>query len=119
MIYGVFKVQGQVVWKNLNTTDRERAREFLVEEMRKSQKVNLKVSHKIKLDELLCFYDTTLKNFAPGTSENRRCLIKTFRNSWRHGLDMKVADRHTERFYPSGRTAWPRAYANAWPNAHP
>ena len=91
-IYGVFKVQGQAVWKNLNTTDRGRAREFLVEEIRKSQRVNLKASHKIKLDELLRFYDTTLENFAPGTSENRRCLIKTFRNSWRNGLDMKVAD---------------------------
>jgi integrase len=92
VIYGVFKVQGQTVWRNLNTTDRDRARDLMAEEIRKSRKVNLKASHKIRLDELLRFYDTTLENFAPGTSENRRCLIKTFKNSWRHGMDMKVTD---------------------------
>jgi len=92
VIYGVFSVQGQTVWRNLNTTDRDRARELLVEEIRKNKTVNLKASHKIRLDELLRFYDTTLENFAPGTSENRRCLIKTFKNSWRHGMDIKVTD---------------------------
>ncbi|MEI8196268.1 MAG: tyrosine-type recombinase/integrase, partial [Phycisphaerae bacterium] len=95
VIYGVFKVQGETVWKNLNTSDRDRAKELMAEEIRKSKRVNLKASHKIRLDELLRFYDTTLENFAPGTSENRRCLIKTFRNSWQHGMDMKVADIRT------------------------
>jgi hypothetical protein len=92
VIYGVFKVQGQTVWKNLNTTDRERARELMVQEIRKSKKVNLKASHKITLDELLNLYDTTLENFALGTSENRRCMIKTFRSSWRHRMVIKVSD---------------------------
>jgi integrase len=92
VIYGVFKVQGKTVWKNLNTIDRARAKELMAEEVRKSKKVNLKASHKITLDELLNFYDSTLENFAPGTSENRRCLIHTFRSSWQYGLGMKVSD---------------------------
>jgi hypothetical protein len=32
MIYGVFKAQGQSVWKNLNTTDRNRANALIAEE---------------------------------------------------------------------------------------
>ena len=81
VIYGVFKVQGRTVWTNPNTTDKDRALVLIAEEIRKSKKGDLKASHKITLDEPLRLYDTNLENFAPGTSENRRCLIKTFKRS--------------------------------------
>src|SRR5580658_8936934 len=53
VIYGVFKAQGQTVWKNLNATERDQAGLLMAEEVRKSKKVNLKASHKTTLDELL------------------------------------------------------------------
>jgi integrase len=92
VIYGVFTVQGQTVWKNLNTADREHAKLRLTEEIRKNQKINLKAAHKTTLNQLLDYYDKNLENFAPGTSENRRCLIKTFRESWQYGLGIKVSE---------------------------
>ena len=56
------------------------------------KKFHLKPSHIMTLDMLLDFFDLTLDNFASGTSANRRCLIRTVRQSWTCGLNLQVSD---------------------------
>jgi integrase len=87
----VFKVQGRTVWRSLGTDDREQAKAILAEEIKKAKRVDLKAAHSLTLDGLLDLYDRTLNGVAPGTAENRRCLIKTFRRTWEFGIDLKVA----------------------------
>ena len=105
MIYGVFKQEGRTIWRNLRTTDREQAKGLLPDEIKKAKRLDLKLSRSLTLEGLLDLFDETLAGFAPGTAENRRCLVNTFRRTWQFGLKSKIADIKT-------------AYLRAWLAKH-
>ena len=59
-------------------------------------------------------YDNLLEGSAPGTAENRRCLIKTFRSTWENGIGLKVADVKTAHLRTWLAKHHPRICSTTW-----
>lgn len=89
--YAVFRCNGKLLWKNLDTKDPELARRRLKEERDKSEKIDPRNAD-MNLEGLLLLYDQSLEKYAEGTRENRRAVIKNFRATWANGLNTRVRD---------------------------
>jgi len=92
LIYGVFRLKGKVVWRNLGTVDKTEAKKVLAETLSKAERIDLVIARSLTLDKLVQLYDQSLNSFSPGTAENRRCLLGFLKRTWPYGLSAKVAD---------------------------
>jgi hypothetical protein len=73
----------------LRTTDRVLAKRRLEEEIKKAAAVDRKVG-RMSLEELLRLYEERLSQYAPKTIASRQSILKIFKQSWPHGLDISV-----------------------------
>jgi site-specific recombinase XerD len=73
----------------LHTTDRALAKRRLDEEIKKAAGVDRKAG-KMSLEELLRLYQESLGRYAPKTIATRPSILKNFKQSWPHGLDIPV-----------------------------
>jgi integrase len=88
--YAVFKSNGKTRWVALNTTDRELAGRRVKEEIEKRNKTDARATA-MTLSELLALYVESNQGFAANTQATRKSIVKIFKNTWKHGLDMRVS----------------------------
>jgi|KBSSwiStaDraftv2_1062776.scaffolds.fasta_scaffold420495_1 integrase len=87
--YAVFKSNGKTRWIPLKTTDRELAGRRAKDEIAKHKKTDAKASS-MTLSELLVLYEQSIQGLAPHTQGTRRSILKVFKSSWSHGLDIQA-----------------------------
>jgi len=92
--YARFRSQGKEISRSLKTTDREMAKRLLQEIITKSAATDPK-SSKTPLSEMLRLYDERISQFAPKTAATRRSILKIFKATWKHGLEIPVRDINT------------------------
>jgi integrase len=88
--YAVFKWDGKTRWVPLKTTDRELAGRRVKEEIAKHKRLDPKASA-MTLEALLALYEESIKGLAEHTQGTRKSILKMFRKTWKHGLDMRVS----------------------------
>ena len=87
--YAVFRVQGKLIWKSLKTDDRELANRKLKDEKEKKGRIDADAA-KMTLSTLLDLYEKRLQQYDAKTIETRAWILKTFRETWRNGLEIPV-----------------------------
>ena len=87
--YARYRNRGKEIQHSLDTTDREFAKRLLKEELAKINKVD-PARGKMTLEELLRLYDEALGRYAPKTTATRRSILKIFKETWEHGLDLPL-----------------------------
>src|SRR5438128_11024848 len=87
--YAVFRVNGKLIWKSLETADRELAKRKLKEELAKHGRVNGALQS-MTLEELLTSYENQIGRFDERTQENKKSILKKFRATWNKSFDMPV-----------------------------
>ena len=87
--YAVFKANGKTKWISLDTTDRELAGRKLKEEIAKFKKTDPKAST-MTLAALIALYEESIKGLAEHTQATRKSILKAFKETWKHGLDIQV-----------------------------
>jgi integrase len=92
--YARFRANGKEVRKSLRTVDRSLAKRRLTEELENASKVDAKIG-KMTLEELLRLFKERLSQFAPKTVSTRRSLLKCFKETWPHGLNVTVQSVNT------------------------
>ena len=73
----------------MRTTDRALAKRRLADELENASKLDVKVG-KMTLEELLRLYEERLGQYAPKTIATRRSILKTFKETWLHGVNIPV-----------------------------
>ena len=89
--YAVFRVNGKLFWKSLATADREMANRKLKDELEKQGKIDADAAN-MSLSTLLDLYEKRLQQYDAKTIETRTWILKTFKETWKHGLDITVGD---------------------------
>jgi hypothetical protein len=89
--YAVLRVQGKLIWKSLETDDRELATRNLKEAKEKQGKIDAAAA-KMTLSALLDLYEKRLQQYDAKTIETRTWILKTFRETWLNGLEIPVRD---------------------------
>jgi len=89
--YAVFKSNGKTKWIPLETTDRELAGRRVSEEVAKYKRTDPD-AREIALDQLLTMYEQSIQGLANHTQETRKSILKVFKSTWKHGLEMRVRD---------------------------
>jgi integrase len=92
--YARFRANGKEVQKSLRTIDRSLAKRRLGEEIENVSKVDAKIG-KMTLEELLRLFEERLAQFAPKTVSTRLSLLKCFKETWPHGLNVTVQSVNT------------------------
>jgi hypothetical protein len=92
--YARFCGKGKSIYRSLKTTDRELAKRQLKDEIGKASKIDPKLA-KMTLDELLRFHEETLAQYTPKTTATRQSILKIFKETWEHGLDLPVKNIST------------------------
>ncbi|PYJ83300.1 MAG: hypothetical protein DME22_16060, partial [Verrucomicrobia bacterium] len=87
--YAVFRVNGKLIWKSLETEDRELAKRKLKEELEKHGRVNGALRG-MTLQELITSYENQLAQFDQRTQDNKRSVLKKFRATWNKSFDIPV-----------------------------
>jgi hypothetical protein len=87
--YAVFKSHGKTRWVSLKTTDRELAGRRLKEQFTTHRNTDPKAGT-MTLTELFALYEQSIQGFAKKTQGTRKSILKTFRSTWKHGLDLQV-----------------------------
>lgn len=87
--YARFRINGKLIQRSLDTTDREMARRRLAEEVGKANKVEQKLAG-LTLDELLKHYEERLSQYAAKTVATRKCILKIFKGTWKSDLNLPV-----------------------------
>jgi hypothetical protein len=87
--YGVFRVNGKLIWKSLKTSDREIAKRKLNEEKEKQGRVDPEAT-KLALSELLDLYEQSLQQFDVKTQATRTFILNIFKRTWEQSLDVPV-----------------------------
>ena len=87
--YAVFKSHGKTRWVSLKTTDRELAGRRLKEQITTHRNTDPKAGT-MTLTELFALYEQSIQGFAKKTQGTRKSILKTFRSTWKHGLDLQV-----------------------------
>ncbi len=77
------------ICRSLRTTDRALAKRRLAEELENASKLDVKVG-KMTLEELLRLYVERLGQYAPKTIASRQSILKIFKQTWPHGLNISV-----------------------------
>jgi integrase len=85
--YARFRINGKLIQRSLDTTDREFAKRLLKEEIAKAGKVDQKLAS-TPLSELLRLYEERLDQYAPKTVGTRKSILKIFKETWNFGLDV-------------------------------
>jgi integrase len=88
--YARFRQRGKEIRRSLRTTDRESAKRRLQEHIEKASKIDSK-SGKMSLRELVRLHEESLAQFAPRTVASRRSILKQFKETWPHGLDIPLS----------------------------
>jgi integrase len=73
----------------LRTTDPQLAKRRLAERIQNASKIDPKLG-KMTLEELLRLYEERLGQYAPKTVATRQSILKIFKHSWSHGLNVSV-----------------------------
>ncbi len=87
--YARYRNKGKLIHHSLNTTDREFAKRRLKDEISKLKKVDPSLG-KMTFEELLKQYDDSLSRYASKTAATRRSILKIFKETWKHGLDLQL-----------------------------
>jgi integrase len=87
--YARFRANSKEISRSLRTTDRAIAKRQLAEEMANASKIDAKLG-KMTLEELTRLYDEHLSQFARKTVATRRSILKCFKRTWPHGLQIPV-----------------------------
>src|SRR5712671_977473 len=87
--YAVFKHDGKTKWICLETTDRELAARKAKEEIAKYKNTDPKASS-LTLAGLLALYEQSIKGLAAHTQATRKSILKKFKESWKHGFDLRA-----------------------------
>ena len=87
--YARFRNNGKDIRFSLHTSDRVLAKRRPEEEIKKAAAVDRKLG-KMSLEELLRLYEESLSQYAPKTIATRQSILKTFKQSWPHGLNILV-----------------------------
>src|ERR1039457_2747920 len=87
--YARFQSNGKDISRSLRTTDRTLAKRRLAEKLENASKLDVKVG-KMTLEELLRLYEERLAQYAPKTIATRQSIFKIFKQSWPHGLNIRV-----------------------------
>jgi hypothetical protein len=92
--YARFRANGKEVQKSLRTVDRSLAKRRLAEELENASRVDAKIG-KMTLEELLRLFEERLAQFAAKTVSTRLSLLKCFKETWPHGLNVTVQSVNT------------------------
>ena len=76
--YAVFRSSGKVVWKKLDSTEREQARKEITDAIRESQQINPSVRRTLTLTELVELHRLNPLGLSPSTLKIRQYLLKRF-----------------------------------------
>mgnify|MGYP000969161392 CR=1 FL=1 len=87
--FGRFRANGKEISRSLRTTDRALAKRRLAEEMENASRIDRKTG-KMTLEELLRLYEEHLSQYAPKTVATRLSILKCFKQTWPHGLNVSV-----------------------------
>jgi site-specific recombinase XerD len=87
--YAVFKRNGKTKWIPLETTDRELAGRKAKEEIAKHKSTDSRTSA-MTLGQLLFLYEQSIQGLAEHTQGTRKSILKIFKKTWKHGLEMRV-----------------------------
>ena len=87
--YSRFQSNGKDICRSLRTTDRALAKRRLVQELENASKLDVKVG-KMTLEELLRLYGERLSQYAAKTIASRQSILKIFKQTWPHGLNIAV-----------------------------
>lgn len=87
--YGVFRVNGKLIWKSLKTSDRDVAKRKLKDEQEKQGRVD-PAATKLTLSELLGLYEKSLAQFDNKTQATRKSILSIFKRTWGQSLDVSV-----------------------------
>ena len=89
--YAVFRKNGKLTFRSLKTTDRKLAERRLVDEEKKAGKIDERYEHML-LSQLLTLYESRLPQYAPATGRTRASILKIFKETWIHGLDVPIGE---------------------------
>ncbi len=87
--YARFQSNGKDISRSLRTTDRALAKRRLVDELENASKLDVKVG-KMTLEELLRLYEERLGQYAPNTIATRQSILKSFKETWPHRVNVPV-----------------------------
>ena len=87
--YGVFRVNGKLIWKSLKTSDRDLAKRKLKEEKEKQGRVDPEAT-KLTLSELLDLYKKSLEQFDDKIEATCTSILSIFKRTWEQSLDVPV-----------------------------
>jgi integrase len=87
--YSRFQSNGKDICRSLRTTDRALAKRRLADELENASKLDVKAG-KMTLEELLRLYVERLGQYAPKTIASRQSILKIFKQTWPHGLNISV-----------------------------
>jgi integrase len=87
--YGVFRVNGKLIWKSLKTRDRDLAKRRLKDEKERQGRVD-PAATKLTLSELLDLYEKSLEQFDGKTKASRTSILNTFKRTWEQSLESPV-----------------------------
>jgi integrase len=89
--YAVKKVNGKIKNHSLDTGDRRTAERQLRQWLKDLDKVDVQAA-KSTLSELLEKFVQTRKGYSTKTQKTEESIIKAFKATWAHGLDIRVSD---------------------------
>jgi site-specific recombinase XerD len=89
--YAIFRDKGKLKWRSLKTTDRAMAKRRLTEAIEKARRIDPAAS-RMSLSKLLEVYEAQIKGLKTKTCETRQSILKTFKATWTHGLEIQVRD---------------------------
>jgi site-specific recombinase XerD len=92
--YAVFRSKGKLVWKSLRTDDKDLAKRRLKEEIAKQERIDPNAA-RMTLEAALTLYEENILKYEDKTTRTRQSILKTFRNTWRHGFDLPVREIST------------------------
>src|SRR5437660_8175904 len=87
--YAVFRSHGKLIWKSLETDDRELANRKLKEEIEKYRKVDPSLRN-LTLEELLKLYERQFASYDERTQKNKKSVVKKFKATWDKGFDLPL-----------------------------
>ena len=114
--YAVYRRGGKLLWRSLRTTDRELAKRKLQDEIASAGRMDPQ-QRDLTVESLLDLYEQQLGRFDAGTQVNRKSILKAFRATWKHGLDLpvkEVSPAQLEVWLARHRTRLKRSSLNAY-----
>lgn len=94
--YGVFRNNGKLIWRSLQTTDRDLAKRRLTAEKEKQASINPDAA-KMSLEHLLKLYEQSIQQYDKKTVQTRSSILKIFRGTWTEGFGLQVGDISTAK----------------------